>query len=105
MAPETLSDGVSARLHVHACRRKPSRALALGPGVARHRTASGMSLAEHGAADLDQTVVRVVRAEAARVEVEVVYTGRLKGGATAVREIVVGFAARSSRFGTRSKAR
>ncbi len=86
VAPETLSDGVTPAC-AYTLPAAPARALALGPawlGTAGEWHA----LAAHGADDLEETSVRVVRSEAARVEAELVYTGRLKGGATAVREIV-----------------
>jgi hypothetical protein len=85
--PETLSDGAtpSCRYTVPA---KPSRALAFGPewlgGDGRWH-----ALAAHGAGDLDPTQVRVIRADPARVEAELIYSGRLGGGATAVREVIV----------------
>lgn len=84
--PGLISDGA-----VPACAYsvpvKPSRALAPGP---QWRGPNGQwhSLAEHAAADLDSTTVRIVRCDPAQLEVELAYAGRLKGGATAVRETI-----------------
>lgn len=84
--PELLSDGAVPGC-AYTVPARPSRALALGPEW-RGPNGQWHSLAGHGAADLDATAVRVVRADARQAEVELSYGGRLKGGATAVREVV-----------------
>jgi hypothetical protein len=84
--PETLSDGTTPACE-YTVPARPSRALAVGPEW-RGPDGQWHGLADHAAADLEETAVRVVRADANGVEVELTYTGRLKGGATAVRETI-----------------
>ena len=82
--PETFSDGVSAGA-AYTLPSKPDRSLALGPAW-RDRAGAWHTLADHAGADLDPAAFTLTRASAARVEFEVVYRGRLRGGATAVVE-------------------
>jgi hypothetical protein len=84
--PETLSDGVSSRAD-YTLPTKSSRSLALGPEW-RDRAGQSHALADHGGTDLDPVEFRLVAASASRVEMELVYRGRLRGGASAVREHV-----------------
>jgi hypothetical protein len=86
MPPETLSDGVTPACE-YSVPARPTRALAIGP---EWRDVDGrwVGLASRGAADLDATEVRVVTQSAERVEVELLYRGRLAGGATGVRQTV-----------------
>jgi hypothetical protein len=84
--PELLSGGVSRDCD-YTVPNRPSVTWAVGPSW---RDASGVwhSLAEHGRADLEPSTVRVVSRARDQVEVEVSYRGRLRGGATGVRERV-----------------
>ena len=84
--PETLSDGVSAAAG-YTVPSKPDRSMALGPAW-RDRAGTWHALAEHAGADLDPPGFTVLGATAAHVEFEIVYRGRLRGGATAVVEHV-----------------
>ena len=84
VAPETLSDGVSAAAD-YTLPSKPDRSLALGPGWC-DRSGTWHALADHAGADLDPVAFSVKASSAARVEFEIVYRGRLRGGATAVVE-------------------
>lgn len=86
LASETISDGVTPSC-AYTVPSKPSRALAVGPEWS-DGDGNWTALASHGAADLDQTTVRVVSRSIDRVEVELSYRGRLRGGATGVREVV-----------------
>jgi hypothetical protein len=84
LPPETLSDGVSAACD-YQVPSKPTRSLALGPawcdGDGRWH-----GLAEHAGSDLGPVDFRLVAASRRSVELEIVYRGRLRGGATAIRE-------------------
>jgi hypothetical protein len=84
--PETLSDGVtmSAEYGVPA---RPARSMALGPEW-RDGSSHWHALADHGGADLDPVEIRVAAASPARVAFDLTYRGRLRGGASAVRERV-----------------
>ena len=84
--PETLSDGVSPAVS-YTVPSKPERSLALGPAW-RDRAGTWHALAEHAGADLDPAAVTPISVTAARVEFEIVYRGRLRGGATSVVERV-----------------
>jgi hypothetical protein len=84
--PETLSDGVTAAAG-YTLPSKPDRSLALGPAW-RDRAGAWHSLAEHAGADLDPVTLTANHATTSRVEIEMVYRGRLRGGATAVVERV-----------------
>jgi hypothetical protein len=84
--PETLSDGVAVAAEYHVPVR-PARSLALGPAW-RDGAGQWHALADHGGADLDPVEFRLVAASASRVEMQLVYRGRLRGGASAVREHV-----------------
>ena len=84
--PETLSDGVSAAAG-YTLPSKPDRSLALGPAW-RDRAGAWHALADHAGVDLDPAAFTSTAASAARVEFEIVYRGRLRGGATAVVEHV-----------------
>ena len=81
---ETLSDGVALGAE-YTTPSKPSRSLALGPAW-RDRAGQWHALADHGGTDLDPVEFRLVAASASRVEMQLVYRGRLRGGASAVRE-------------------
>jgi hypothetical protein len=83
---ETLSDGVAIGA-AYTTPSKPSRSLALGPAW-RDRAGQWHALADHGGADLDPVEFRLVSASARRVEMQLIYRGRLRGGASAVREHV-----------------
>jgi hypothetical protein len=87
IAPETLSDGVAAGAEYTTTPAKAGRSLALGPAW---RDAAGQwhALAEHAGPDLEPAEVVPGRASRSAVEFEVAYRGRLRGGATAVRERV-----------------
>jgi len=87
MPPETLSDGVVPTID-YKVPAKPSRGLALGPAW-RDRAGQWHALAEHANADLAPAEFRAIKAVPPRVEFEVVYRGKLRGGATAVRERVI----------------
>jgi hypothetical protein len=86
LPPETLSDGVAADCSYQLPSR-PTRSLALGPawlgGDERWH-----GLAEHAGSDLDPVDFRLIVASRERVEIEMVYRGRLRGGATGIREQV-----------------
>jgi hypothetical protein len=82
--PETLSDGVSAGAG-YTLPSKPDRSMALGPAW-RDRAGAWHALADHAAGVLDLAAFSLTGASSARVEFEVVYRGRLRGGATAVFE-------------------
>jgi hypothetical protein len=84
--PETLADGVTVGVE-YTTPSKPSRSLALGPAW-RDRAGQWHALADHGGADLDPVEFRLVSASASRIEMQLVYRGRLRGGASAVREDV-----------------
>jgi hypothetical protein len=84
--PETLSDGVIATAG-YTVPSKPEHSLALGPAW-RDRAGTWHALAEHAGADLDPAAVTPISVTAARVEFEIVYRGRLRGGATSVVERV-----------------
>ena len=86
LPPETLSDGVitTADYKVPA---KPSRTLALGPAW-RDRAGQWHALADHAGVDLEPTRFTPTSASPTRVEFEATYRGKLRGGATAVRERV-----------------
>jgi hypothetical protein len=84
--PETFSDGVAVGAE-YTTPSKPARSLALGPawrdGAGRWHT-----LADHAGTDLDPAEFTLVAASASRVEWQLIYRGRLRGGASAVRERV-----------------
>lgn len=82
--PETLSEGVTAGAG-YTLPSKPDRSLALGPAW-QDRAGPWHALADHAGSDLDPLSFTLLRASAARVEFEVIYRGRLRGGATAVIE-------------------
>jgi hypothetical protein len=82
--PETLSDGVTSA-PAYGVPSKPDRSLALGPAW-QDRAGVWHALADHAGADLDPAGFTLGGASAARVEFEIVYRGRLRGGATAVIE-------------------
>jgi hypothetical protein len=84
LPPETISDGVTPQCD-YTVPSRPSRAFAVGPQWQDARS-EWHALASHGAGDLEPTDVRVVRASRQDVEVLLEYRGRLRGGATAVRE-------------------
>jgi len=84
--PELLSDGVASTIDYKVPAR-PSRGLALGPAW-RDRAGQWHWLAEHANADMDAAEFRLIKTAPANVEFEVVYRGKLRGGATAVRERV-----------------
>jgi hypothetical protein len=84
--PETLSDGVSAGAE-YRVPEQPSRSMALGPEW-RDRAGTWHALAGHGSADLDPVDFALVSASPARVEIRLIYRGRLRGGATSVAERV-----------------
>jgi hypothetical protein len=81
-----LSDGV-VPAPAYTVTSKPTRALAFG---LEWRDAAGTwhSLAAHGLEDLEPTAVRILRSDPDAVGAELRYAGRLRGGATAVREHV-----------------
>ena len=85
--PETLSDGVSAAASYQLPAR-PSRSIALGPEW-RDKSDAWHALADHGQSDLDPAEFALVSASTKRVEMQITYRGRLRGGATAVGEHVV----------------
>ena len=82
--PEILSDGVTARAG-YQLPSKPTRSLALGPAW-RDREGAWHALAGHAGADLEPADVRFATDSRERVEAEICYRGRLRGGASAVRE-------------------
>lgn len=84
LPPETLSDGTSPACE-YQLPSKPTRSLALGPAW-RGRDGRWHALAEHAATDLDPVAFRLVHASPRRVEAEILYRGRLRGGASAIRE-------------------
>ena len=84
--PETLSDGVCAAPS-YGVPAKPERALAFGPAW-RDRAGAWHTLAEHAGVDLDPVTVTLNHATTSLVEIEIVYRGRLRGGATGVVEHV-----------------
>jgi hypothetical protein len=86
MPPETFSDGVVPTIDYNVP-AKPLRGLALGPSW-RDRAGQWHALAQHVGADLEPTHFTLTSASPMRVEFEVVYRGKLRGGATAVRERV-----------------
>jgi hypothetical protein len=82
--PETLSDGATPEC-TYSVPSRPASALALGPEW-RARDGTWHALASHGGAELGPAGVSVEGDAAGRVAVEVRYAGRLRGGATSVRE-------------------
>jgi hypothetical protein len=86
LPPELCSDGVTRDCEFVVPGR-PSTTWALGPAW-KDAAGTWHSLAEHGRGDLEPTAVRVLSKGAAHAEVELTYRGRLRGGATAVRERV-----------------
>jgi hypothetical protein len=84
--PELLSDGVTREAD-YMLPRVPAATWALGPAW---RDSSGMwrALGEHGRDELEPAVVRLVSAGRDHAEIETTYRGRLRGGATHVRERV-----------------
>jgi hypothetical protein len=85
--PETLSDGVAIGAEYTTTPAKPARSLALGPAW-RDPAGQWHALAEHAGAELGPVEFIPGRASRAAVDFEVIYRGRLRGGATAVRERV-----------------
>jgi hypothetical protein len=84
--PEAFSDGVAVAAEYNVPAR-PARSLALGPAW-RDGAGQWHALADHGGTDLDPVEFRLVAASASRVEMQLVYRGRLRGKASAVREYV-----------------
>jgi len=84
--PETLSDAVTAACD-YQLPSKPTRSLALGPAW-RGGDGRWHGLAEHAGSDLDPVDFRLVAASRESVEIEIAYRGRLRGGATGIREQV-----------------
>ena len=82
--PETLSDGVTAAAS-YQLPRKPTRSMALGPEW-RDRAGAWHALADHGRDDLDPVEFALESASTRRVEFRLTYSGRLRGGATAIAE-------------------
>jgi hypothetical protein len=85
--PETFSDGVTAQC-AYQVPSKPLRTFALGPAW-QDAEGNWHSLAEHGRDVLDPTAFRVVARSRDRVEAELIYSGKFRGGATSIRERVV----------------
>jgi hypothetical protein len=86
LPPELFSDGVTRDCD-YVVPRRPASTWALGPAW-KDGAGTWHSLAEHGRADLEPTPVRVVEQSPQHVEVDLIYRGRLRGGATTVRERV-----------------
>ena len=84
LPPETLSDGVTADCGYQLPSR-PTRSLALGPAW-RGGDGRWYGLAEHAGSDLDPTDFRPIAASREIIDIEIVYRGRLRGGATGIRE-------------------
>jgi len=86
LPPETLSDGVTTDCS-YQLPSKPTRSLALGPEW-RGNDGSWHGLAEHAGSDLDSADFHLIAASRESVEAEIAYRGRLRGGATGIREHV-----------------
>jgi hypothetical protein len=84
VVPETISDGVSAAA-AYRLPTTPTRFLALGPEW-QDRAGAWHALAGHGGDDLAPTEFAVLRSTPTRLEVQLTYRGRLRGGASAVTE-------------------
>jgi hypothetical protein len=84
--PELISDGVTPDC-AYAVPAKPTRAVAVGP-VWQNAAGEWTSLASHGGSDLDAAEVTVREATDRLVDIDIVYRGRLRGGATTVRESI-----------------
>jgi len=84
VVPETISDGVSAAA-AYRLPTKPTRFLALGPEW-QDRDGAWHALAGHGGEDLAPTEFVVLGSTPTRLELQLTYRGRLRGGASAVSE-------------------
>jgi len=84
VVPETFADGVS-EAPSYRLPSKPTRSLALGPEW-QDRAGAWHALAAHGGDDLAPTEFAILGATPTRLELQLTYRGRLRGGATAVRE-------------------
>jgi len=84
VVPETLADGVSRAASYHLP-SKPTRFLALGPEW-QDRAGAWHALAAHGGEDLAPTEFAVLASTPTRLELQLTYRGRLRGGASAVVE-------------------
>jgi hypothetical protein len=86
-SPLPFSDGVTAK-NAYQLPSTPGRSLALGPAW-RDDAGEWHALADHDRDTLEDADLNIVSASPQRVEIEVRYRGKLRGGATSVREHIV----------------
>jgi hypothetical protein len=84
--PELLSDGVTPDC-AYTVPAKPARAVAVGPAW-QNADGEWTSLASHAGVDLAAAEVVVRETSDRLVDLDIVYRGRFRGGATAVRESI-----------------
>ncbi len=80
----SISDGVSQK-RVYQTPQSPTRSLSISPAW-RDQAGAWHALAEHDEQILRDATMKVINESPQRIEFEVVYSGALRGGATAVRQ-------------------
>jgi len=86
VSPEILSDGITAQCD-YRVPAKPAQSFAFGPAW-QDRDGRWHSLAEHGATDLAPVAVTIAKPKSGACQVDLSFIGRLRGGASVVRERV-----------------